>query len=157
IRERTLPGIAALIGYGEEEPDRARTKRFSDRPRRAGNVGISLIGLGNHALAQHLPNLKATDGVEIRGIASATARHAPVASQRAGATIVTTDIDAVLADPGTDGVIISSNQPEHYEHLVRTLAAGKSLLVEKPMVTTVDDFRDVLRRVDELDERPIIA
>ena len=105
------------------------------RPRRTGAVGVSLIGLGNHVLAQHLPNLRAIDGVEIRGIASATARNATVVAEKVGATLVTTDIEELLADEGTDGVIISSNQPDHYEHISRTLDAGKALLVEKPMVT----------------------
>ena len=42
---------------------------------RTALVGISLIGFGNHALAQHLPNLRSMRGVEIRGIASATGRN----------------------------------------------------------------------------------
>jgi polar amino acid transport system substrate-binding protein len=151
IRNGTLPGVAALIRYDEREPERRQTKRYKTRARRSGTVGISLIGFGNHALAQHLPNLQAMSDVEIRGIASATARNATVVAEKVGASLVTTDVDAVLADPGTDGVIISSSQPEHHDHIVRTVEAGKALLVEKPMVTTLDDLADLLSRMEDRD------
>jgi hypothetical protein len=138
IQDGTLGGIAALIRYREEEPDRRPTLPVHPRPPRDGVVGISLIGFGNHALAQHLPNLRAMKGVEIRGIASATGRNAAAIAPKVDATLVTTDIQAVLDDPGTDGVIISSAQPEHYEHLTKAIEADKAVLIEKPLVTRLD-------------------
>jgi predicted dehydrogenase/threonine dehydrogenase-like Zn-dependent dehydrogenase len=157
VRAGTLPGIAALIRYDEEEPERTRTRQVAVRPRQAGTVGISLLGLGNHALAQHLPNLRAMDGVEIRGIASATARNATVVAEKVGATLVTTDVEELLADEGTDAVIIASNQPDHFEHISRTLDAGKAVLAEKPMVTKEEDLAALLRRMDAADSVPVFA
>ena len=151
IRDRTLPGVAALIRYSEEEPDRSRTQHRTRGPKRSGTLGISIIGFGNHALAHHLPNLRSTPDVEIRGIASATARNAATVADRAGAAFITTDIDDVLADPGTDGVIISSSQAEHYDHVRRAVEAGKPVLVEKPLVTTLDAFRSLLLLMDDRD------
>ncbi|MGZ4800478.1 MAG: bi-domain-containing oxidoreductase [Acidimicrobiia bacterium] len=151
VQQGTLGGLAALIRYRDEEPDRRATLEFHPRPRKEGTIGISLIGFGNHVLAQHLPNLRAMRGVEIRGIASATGRNAAALADKIGATIVTTDIDAVLADPGTDGVLISTIQPEHYDHLCHAIEANKAILVEKPLVTRVDHFRDILRRMEGKD------
>jgi predicted dehydrogenase/threonine dehydrogenase-like Zn-dependent dehydrogenase len=148
IQQGTLGGIAALIRYREEEPDRRPTLPIHPRPRRDGVVGISLIGFGNHALAQHLPNLRGMKGVEIRGIASATGRNAAALADKVDATIVTTDIQAVLDDPDTDGVVISSAQPEHYENLKAAIEADKAVLIEKPLVTRVDHFQDILRRME---------
>src|SRR5262245_44048455 len=116
IREHTLPGVAALISYSPDG-DHSRTKEISPRPKRNGKVGISLIGFGNHVLSKHLPNLKAMRDVELRGIASATARNASVVAKGLGATMITTDVDELLADEGTDAVMICSSQPEHYEHI----------------------------------------
>ena len=113
IRERTLPGVAALISYGAS-PDLSRTIQVNPRPKREGKVGISLIGFGNHVLGMHLPNLKSMRDVELRGIASATGRNASVAADGLGATMITTDVDELLADEGTDAVMICSNQPDHY-------------------------------------------
>lgn len=144
IRARTLPGVAALISYGTD-PDTAQTIEISSKPKRAGKVGLSIVGFGNHVLGKHLPNLKAMHDVELRAIASATGRHAMTLAPSLGASIVTTDIDAVLADADTDGVLICSSQPEHAEHLRKAIKSGKAIFVEKPMVTTLEDFRDIAR------------
>ena len=151
VQNRTLGGLAALIKYSEDEPDRRRTRQFHSGIRKDGTLGVSLIGFGNHALAQHLPNLQAMKGVEIRGIASATGRNATAVAPRIGAAIVTTDIQEVLKDPGTDAVLICSSQPEHYEHLCAAIDADMPTLVEKPMVTRIDHFRDVMQRMDGRD------
>ena len=151
VQQRTLGGLAALIRYSDEEPERRATIDVHPRPRKEGAVGISLIGFGNHALAQHLPNLRAMRGVEIRGIASATGRNAAALAEKVDATIITTDIQAVLDDDGTDGVIISTTQPEHYGNLCQAIEANKAILVEKPLVTRVEDFADILRRMEGKD------
>jgi len=148
IREKTLPGVAALISYGPD-PDRRRTIPVRPRPKRDGKVGISLIGFGNHVLGMHLPNLKSLRDVEIRGIASATGRNASVAAPGLGATMITTDTGELLADDGTDAVMICSNQPDHYEHIRAAISAGKAVFVEKPMVTRLEDFAALLRLMEQ--------
>jgi predicted dehydrogenase/threonine dehydrogenase-like Zn-dependent dehydrogenase len=150
IRERRLPGIAALLSYGAE-PDRRRTIEVKARGKKDGKVGISLIGFGNHVLAQHLPNLKSIRDVELRGIASATGRNASAVAESVGATMVTTDVDELLKDPDTDGVLVSSTQPEHYEHVRAAVEAGMAVLVEKPMVTRLDDFAKLLKLMQDRD------
>jgi len=148
IQQGTLGGVAAVIRYRDEEPERKATLPVHPRPGKDGTVGISLVGFGNHALAQHLPNLRAMKGVELRGIASATGRNAAALADKIDATIVTTDIEAVLADPDTDGVVISTAQPEHYDNLRQAIEADKAILIEKPLVTRLDQFQDILRRME---------
>jgi predicted dehydrogenase len=148
IRERKLPGVAALISYGSA-PDLGATKQIKPRPKRDGKVGISLIGFGNHVLSKHLPNLKAMRDVELRGIASATARNASVVAEGLGVTMITTDVDELLKDDGTDAVMICSSQPEHYGHIRAAVSAGKAVFIEKPMVTRIDEFGELLRLMAE--------
>jgi len=147
IRGGSLPGVAALVSYGPE-PDWRRTMEVKPRVKREGKVGIGLIGFGNHVLGMHLPNLRSMREVELRGIASATGRNASVVAKGLGATMITTDVDELLADVGTDGVMICSNQPEHYEHLRAAIAADKAVFIEKPMVTRLDDFGELLRLME---------
>jgi predicted dehydrogenase/threonine dehydrogenase-like Zn-dependent dehydrogenase len=148
IRAGKLAGRAALISYGSGPADLRRTVEIHARPKRDGKVGISLVGCGNHVLGKHLPNLRAMKDVELRYIASATGKTASVVAERNDATAITTDVDEVMADPSTDGVMICSAQPEHYEHIVKALDAGKAVFVEKPMVTRLDHFTDVMRRME---------
>ena len=100
-------------------------------------------------LSKHLPNLKSMRDVELRGIASATARNASVVAKGLGATMITTDVDELLADDGTDAVMICSSQPEHYGHIRAAVSAGKAVFIEKPMVTRLDDFGELLRLMAE--------
>jgi len=148
IQEGTLPGVAALVSY-DGSPDRRRTLEITPRTKRDGKVGLSLIGFGNHVLSKHLPNLRSMRDVELRGIASATARNASVVAKGLGATMITTDVDELLADAGTDGVMICSSQPEHYGHIRSAIAAGKAVFIEKPMVTRLDDFSELLKLMED--------
>jgi polar amino acid transport system substrate-binding protein len=63
--------------------------------------------------------------------------------------MVTTDVTEVLRDPGTDAVIISSSQPNHFRHLCQAVEAGKAIYLEKPLVTRLDHFREVMRLMDD--------
>jgi polar amino acid transport system substrate-binding protein len=144
IRGGTLPGVAALVSY-DPAPDQRRTIEVRPRAKRDGKVGISLIGFGNHVLGKHLPNLRSMRDVELRGIASATGRDASAVAKRIGVTAITTDINELLADSGTDGVMICSSQPEHYAHIRSCIEAGKAVFIEKPMVTRLEDFAALLQ------------
>jgi polar amino acid transport system substrate-binding protein len=146
VREGRLNGVAALISYADA-PDLRRTFNLTSRGKPSGKVGLSLIGFGNHVLGKHLPNLRSMDDVELRGIASATAKDASVLAAGLGLTLVTTDVDDLLADEGTDGVLVCSSQPEHFTHVVKCIEAGKAVFVEKPMVTRLEDFRELLARM----------
>lgn len=146
IAEGKLGGIAALLEYPRYEAGAARrTLPVKPRGKADGKVGISIIGVGNHVLAKHLPYLKSMRDVEIRALASATGKNAAMVAERYGATMITTDVDELLADEGTDGVLICSSQPAHHGHLMAAISAGMPVYAEKPMVTRLDQFRDILR------------
>ena len=44
-------------------------------------------------------------------------------------------LDAVLADPGVDGVIIASSTDTHLDYCLRVAATGRAIFCEKPMGT----------------------
>lgn len=55
----------------------------------------------------------------------------------------TSDAD-VFAAPDVDAVLILTSMPEHARLATRALQAGKHVLVEKPLATTLDDARALL-------------
>ena len=144
VAAASLPGVAALIQYDTEGLDRSRTIEVRPHKKPGGQVGISIVGCGNHVLGKHLPYLRSMKNVDIRGLVSATGKNASMVAEQVKATVVTTDLDEVLNDPETDAVMICSSQPQHYEHLVRTIAAGKAIFVEKPMVTRLEDYKQIV-------------
>lgn len=154
IRKGALPGVAALLDYqAGDETERKHTIEVRPRAKTAGKLGISIIGVGNHVLGKHLPNLQRLTDVEVRVLASATGKNARMVAERVHATAITTDVRTVVDDADTDAVMLCSAQPQHAEHLLEIIAAGKAVYVEKPMVTRFED----LERVAELmNERPVL-
>jgi predicted dehydrogenase len=47
--------------------------------------------------------------------------------------------EALVADPDVDVVYVASPHPQHLEHALLAIAAGKHVLVEKPMTTSAED------------------
>ena len=150
IAQGKLQGVAALIDYDlGSSVDRSKTLAPArPREKKSGELGISVIGCGNHVLSTHLPFLQSQSKVKVRYLASATGKNASTVAQRVGAHL-TTDLEPLLADPETDGVMICSSQAEHFEHLLQCIDAGKPIFMEKPMVMRLEQFRTIYRRMEE--------
>jgi predicted dehydrogenase len=56
----------------------------------------------------------------------------------------TTDLASIYHDPAVDLVDVCLPTPLHAEHVTRALAAGKHVLCELPLATTMDDARRIV-------------
>ena len=56
----------------------------------------------------------------------------------------TLDYRDILADPGVDAVVIASPPYVHAQQFVDSLAAGKHVLLEKPMAESIDSVRKIV-------------
>lgn len=100
-------------------------------------IGIAIIGLGP-ASQPHIKALRELAGrVDVRWAASrSAARLADCAATTPFPT--TTDIDAVLADPTVQAVVLLTPPFAHLELAERAFAAGKHVLVEKPLEVSLE-------------------
>lgn len=55
----------------------------------------------------------------------------------------------MVTDPGLDAIIITSINPYHYEQIMEAMDHGKHVLVEKPVVTEIDQIDLIKKRVTE--------
>src|SRR5215204_4256684 len=99
--------------------------------------GVALIGLGpaSQPHARSLMDLK--DRVNVRWAASRSAKRVGDFAERYPFP-TTTDLDAVIADPGVDAVILLTPPSAHLELAERCFAAGKHVLVEKPLEVSLE-------------------
>ena len=62
---------------------------------------------------------------------------------------VSDDSEEVFSDPDIDAVVIATPVKSHFDLSVKALDAGKHILVEKPIATTVDEVEEIGRLAEE--------
>jgi predicted dehydrogenase len=92
------------------------------------NVGI--IGFGRIG-AEHAAWLAGARGVRAAAVADATPARRALAESRGLRAYA--DVDALLADDGLDAVLVATPTAMHFDHASRALAAGRHVMVEKPV------------------------
>ena len=100
-------------------------------------VRIGVVGCGAIAQVQHLPNLlELADLYDVVGVCDASARLAEYAAQRFWVPRHTTNLADLLAD--VDAVLLCHTDPK-IEAAIAAFAAGKHVLVEKPVCTSLPE------------------
>ena len=99
-------------------------------------IGVGLIGTGLAGKAFHAPLIAATPGLRLAAVASS--RPAEVAEQHPDA-VVHADPAALIADPAVALVVIASPNDSHAPLASAALRAGKAVVVDKPMATSVPE------------------
>ncbi len=106
-------------------------------------VGFGVVGVGlfgeNHALAySRLP------GVELVAVCDTNQERAQAAAKKHGARTYYTDYEALLEDPDIAAVSIATPDFAHTEIALAAARAGKHILCEKPLATTVEEAQAVV-------------
>ena len=78
-------------------------------------------------------------GHEVAVVANHREETARAFAERHAIPSVTTDWEAVAADPGIDAVVVATPNALHAPQSIAALAAGKHVLVEKPMAVSVSE------------------
>ena len=95
-------------------------------------IGIGVVGAGR--MGSHRARLAAEHpGVDYLRIADISAEVAGHLAASTGANEFGDDPHAVVADPRVDAVIISTPEDSHVDAALAAIAAGKPVLVEKPL------------------------
>jgi predicted dehydrogenase len=108
------------------------------------NVGVAGLGQG----LSHLAAFHALDGSRVVAVADLKAEL----RQRIAATYEIErqyeTIDQLLTDDGIDLVVIATPDHLHGRHAIQALEAGKHVLSEIPMATTIDECREIVSITD---------
>ncbi len=104
-----------------------------------GVIGAGMIG------SLHARNLaQRTRGAAMAAVMDIDAARAQAVAADCGASVYT-DAAALIADPAVDALLIASPDAFHAEQALACIDAGKPVLCEKPLATTVADGERVLR------------
>ncbi len=110
---------------------------------------IGVLGCGPIAQIAHFDACRKARNAELYAIcdvaddllAKMAAIHEPRTTYR--------DYDAMLADPEVEAVIIATSDQYHVPLALKAIAAGKHVLVEKPLGVTIEECEELRRRLRE--------
>lgn len=103
-------------------------------------LNVGLIGFGLAGRAFHAPLIAVTPALRLAAIV--TSRVQEVADLYPQAQAVGS-VDALLADPAIDLVVIATPNDSHAPLARAALEAGKHVVVDKPFALTAEDARDL--------------
>jgi 1,5-anhydro-D-fructose reductase (1,5-anhydro-D-mannitol-forming) len=105
----------------------------------AEQIGWGLVGLGRIADSTIAPAMTAAPNSTLAGVVSRDAAKAKDFAERHGAASAYDDYRALLDDPAVDAVYIATPNGLHADQVVAAAEAGKQVLCDKPLATTVAD------------------
>jgi predicted dehydrogenase len=104
------------------------------RPLQLGLIGAGIVATGPYRKAlERLPT------ISVAGIFDPDPNKAALLAETLNATAYP-DLDSMLAEPVIDAVAVLSPNEFHVETALRGLAAGKHVLVEKPVAESVEEI-----------------
>jgi predicted dehydrogenase len=110
-------------------------------------ITIAILG-GGFMAASHATSYRALgDRVRVKSIASRRSERAAAVAASVGAEL-TEDLPKAVLDPDVDAVDICLPTPLHREWAEASFAAGKHVLLEKPIALTLEDA-DAMRAAAE--------
>ena len=130
-----------------------------DAPNR--RLGVAVVGLGHLSLLQILPGFGQSQHVRLAAVVSGERAKAQAVAAQYGlpdsAIYDYAGFDRLRDDPAVDIVYIVLPNAMHAEFTARAAAAGKHVLCEKPMATTVADAQHMVDACKQANRRLMIA
>jgi predicted dehydrogenase len=115
-------------------------------------VGIGVIGLHNHyhayPMGDHLQ--RGIEGARLVAVADEREQYAREFAAAFGAERWTTDYQELLAEDDIDAVIVTSYTSAHAEQVEAAAEAGKHVLLDKPIATTLHDAARIVEAAEEV-------
>jgi predicted dehydrogenase/threonine dehydrogenase-like Zn-dependent dehydrogenase len=135
------PSLGILLAYpGTADP----TQRTISLPSGSDSLvpvqsSLSVIGVGNYASRMLIPAF-AKAGARFYTLAASSGIGPVHVGRKYGFQQATTDIDALLADPTANSLVIATRHDSHASLVLKALEAGKHVFVEKPLCLTSDEL-----------------
>jgi len=110
-------------------------------------LGVAVLGTGRIVETGYVPAFAKVDGADLVAVLSREHDRADAFAKAHKIARGYTDLDALLADPKVDAVIVASPDATHEPQVIAAARAGKHILCEKPMSTTSASCRPMAEAV----------
>ena len=117
---------------------------------------IGIIGGGSIVRHRHLPETQLNPHAEVGAVCDIVEARAQELAAEYGCKAYT-DYRELIQDPDLDAVIVAATNTTHAEMTIAALKAGKDVMCEKPMATTLEDARAMVQTAHETGRKLMIA
>lgn len=100
-------------------------------------LGIALLGTGSIAERAFVPALQVVQEARLVAVLSRDKARGAAFAQQHGIPAAYDDLEALLRSPQVEAVIVATPDAMHEAQVIAAAQAGKHVLCEKPMTTTV--------------------
>ena len=137
----SVPLISSGIKCADDNGSKPQT--MIDENKKAGKLGIALLGLGGYAGGQLAPALQQTEHCYLAGVVTGTPSKIPTWQSKYSIpdkNVYNYDnFDSIKDNDDIDIVYVVTPNSLHKEYVVRAAQAGKHVICEKPMALSVED------------------
>jgi predicted dehydrogenase len=124
-------------------------------------IGYCIVGLGRISMGHFMPAIKMSSKCRVTALVSGhrdkAERMAAEYGVASGSIYSYENYDEIAKNPTIDAVYIALPNSMHAEYTIRAAKAGKHVLCEKPMATSVDDSRAMIQACDKAGKKLMIA
>lgn len=103
------------------------------------SLGFGIIGCGGIARHAHIPNLLRNPRARVVAVADIDPARARATADEFGIEAAYGDFHELIANPQVDAVCVTTWASAHAEPTIAAAEAGKHILCEKPIATTIED------------------
>jgi len=135
--------------------------RLHAQPASQQPVGYAMVGLGRISMGHFMPGLKDAKQSKLVGLVSG---HRDKAEKNAAEYGLPTaaiynyqNFDGIRDNRQIDAVYIALPNNMHAEYVIRAAKAGKHVLCEKPMATSIEDCQAMIKACREANVKLMIA
>lgn len=121
------------------------------------NPTIGIIGVGNHAVSNFLPELKKIkQSYNLKTLATKTPIKAKHYAKKFGFINSTCDKNNILNDKDINHVISLERHSDHFSTIKKCIREDKNILIEKPLIVSREEYNQLLEILKSKKQLPKI-
>lgn len=103
-------------------------------------IRVGLVGFGMSGRVFHGPLISSVEGLELSAVVE---RHTDQAAARYPGITTYRNLEDMLAEPSIELVVVATPSGTHFEVARQAIAAGKNVVVDKPVSTTSAEIAEL--------------
>ncbi len=119
-------------------------------------INIGIIGAGTVVRVRHLPETLQNPYADVGAVCDIVESRANEMAEEYNCKAYT-DYKAMLADDDLDAIIVAATNTTHAEMSIAAMQAGKDVMCEKPMATTLEDAQRMIDTAKKTGKKLMIA